>query len=351
MTTPTLDRDRLRELFDLRSSYNELIGGRFTDDPYPDLAPAARAGARPPGVLHELTGLLATRCSSGLPYPDRPHFSAFDYETVRHGVPQRRRCSRRRRNRSTCPAARLSITNSMLSMDGARAQALPQSRAAVVRAGQGQVVGRRTGSPRPLTLLIDGFVGDGRAELNVDFCAAIPVLTITGSFGVPVEQALDIRAALGHDPQKVVDIIGPIVAARREQPQDDLISVLVAGRDHRRGRRHHSSHRRGDRLVRAAAARRRLGHHVEADGHHADGAAAAAGRARRGTPGSAAAASAIEESVRWMPTDPMFSRYVIADTELGGVEMPAGAVVHIGIGAGQPGPRPLGSPRRVRHHP
>ena len=33
--------------------------------------------------------------------------------------------------------------------------------------------------------LIDGFVDDGRAELNVDFCAAIPVLTITGSFGVP----------------------------------------------------------------------------------------------------------------------------------------------------------------------
>ena len=28
--------------------------------------------------------------------------------------------------------------------------------------------------------LIDGFVDDGRAELNVDFCAAIPVLTITG---------------------------------------------------------------------------------------------------------------------------------------------------------------------------
>ena len=41
---------------------------------------------------------------------------------------------------------------------------------------------------------------------------------------------------------------------------------------------------------------------------------------------------AIEESVRWMPTDPMFSRYVIADTELGGVELPAGSVVHIGIG-------------------
>ena len=44
--------------------------------------------------------------------------------------------------------------------------------------------------------LIDAFVDDGRAELNVDFCAAIPVLTITGSFGVPVDQALDIRESI-----------------------------------------------------------------------------------------------------------------------------------------------------------
>ena len=74
--------------------------------------------------------------------------------------------------------------------------------------------------------LIDGFVDDGRADLNVDFCAVIPVLTITGSFGVPVEQALDIRASFG-EPQKVLDILSPVVAARREDPRDDLISVLV----------------------------------------------------------------------------------------------------------------------------
>jgi cytochrome P450 len=42
--------------------------------------------------------------------------------------------------------------------------------------------------------------------------------------------------------------------------------------------------------------------------------------------------AAIDESVRWMPTDPMFSRHVLSDTELGGVEIPAGSVVHIGIG-------------------
>ena len=87
--------------------------------------------------------------------------------------------------------------------------------------------------------LIDAFEGNGRAELNVELCAAIPVLTITGSFGLPVEQALDVRESL-NDPQRTIEMIAPMVAARRERLEDDLISVLVEaeitdedGRTHR----------------------------------------------------------------------------------------------------------------------
>ncbi len=39
---------------------------------------------------------------------------------------------------------------------------------------------------------------------------------------------------------------------------------------------------------------------------------------------------AIDEALRWMPTDPMFSRWVTADTVLAGVSVPAGSVVHLG---------------------
>ena len=41
----------------------------------------------------------------------------------------------------------------------------------------------------------------------------------------------------------------------------------------------------------------------------------------------------VEESLRWMPTDPMFSRFVTHDTELAGVDVPEGAVVHMCLGA------------------
>ena len=36
--------------------------------------------------------------------------------------------------------------------------------------------------------LIDSFEANGRADLNVEFCAAIPLLTICGSFGIPVRR-------------------------------------------------------------------------------------------------------------------------------------------------------------------
>ena len=41
----------------------------------------------------------------------------------------------------------------------------------------------------------------------------------------------------------------------------------------------------------------------------------------------------VEESLRWMPTDPMFSRFVAHDTELAGVDDPRGRVVHMCLAA------------------
>jgi len=42
---------------------------------------------------------------------------------------------------------------------------------------------------------------------------------------------------------------------------------------------------------------------------------------------------AIEESLRWSPTDPMFSRWVTRDLDFHGVRLPKGSVVHLCLGA------------------
>ena len=95
----------------------------------------------------------------------------------------------------------------MLMMGGTKHRRYRVARAAVVRAVQGAVVDHEL-DRETVDALIDSIVDEGRAELNVDFCASIPVLTITGSFGVPVAEALDIRESL----------IEPGVTGRRARP-------------------------------------------------------------------------------------------------------------------------------------
>ena len=41
----------------------------------------------------------------------------------------------------------------------------------------------------------------------------------------------------------------------------------------------------------------------------------------------------IEESTRWMPTDPAFARFTTRDVELGGLAIPEDSVVHVCFGA------------------
>ena len=214
----------MRELFDLRGGFFELNGGWFEDDPYPIWRELRDAGPSTKAPSTSCRALERPAFFHGLPYPELPHFSVFTYEAC-DAAYRDPRCSPRRPMADDFDRGSVSALNTMLSMDGdqhRRYRSLVQPSFVPTKA-QWWI---RNWIEQTVHLLIDHFEGAGRAELNVDFCAAIPVLTITGSFGVPVEQALDIREAL-HQPADLVEMIKPIVAARREAPQDDLISVLV----------------------------------------------------------------------------------------------------------------------------
>lgn len=325
-----LDRDRVRELFDLRSSFITELGGAYEDDPYPAWQALREQAPVHEGIVHELTGLEGTFFFHGLPYPDRPHFSAFGFDA----------CDAAYRNDEVFASSldpvdltgdRYDLLNSMLSMNGAqhrRYRALVQPSFVPAKA-QWWI---RNWIEQTVRILIDSFVDDGRAELNVDFCAAIPVLTITGSFGVPVEQALDIRAAL-RSPHDLVEMIAPIVAERREAPRDDLISVLVhAELTDEDG----MMHRLTDPEVYSFALLllgagsgttwKQMGITIAALLQRPE-------VLRAVTDDRSSLREAIEESLRWMPTDPMFSRFVTEDIDFYGVPVPRGSVMHICLGA------------------
>lgn len=331
MTTTTPDRARLRELFDLRSSYNALTGGLYAADPYPIWHELRTTGPVHEGTVHELTGHSENLYFQGLPFPDRPHYSAFSYEA----------CFEAFRNPEVFASSSEPVdpvsgsyghNNSMLTMGGeqhhryrglVQPSFLPNNAKWWIRNWIEECVHD----------LIEAFSADGHAELNVDFCAAIPVLTITGSFGVPVEQALEIRACLNTDQARVIEILVPIVAARRSEPQDDLISVLVQAEltdENGVTQRLSDNEIYSFSLLLLSAGSgttwKQMGMTITALLQRPD--VLDAVREDR-----TLVKAAIEETLRWTPTDPMFSRFVTEDIEFFGKDIPKGAVIHLCVGA------------------
>jgi cytochrome P450 len=325
-----LDREVIRELFDLRSNNNLLAGGHYTADPYPIWHRLREEAPVHPGTLHDLTGCDGDPMFHGLPYPESPHFTAFSYAA----------CDEAYRNDKVFASSPMAVTgsvddvgfeSSMLMMGGAkhrRYRMLVQP--SFVPAKAQWWISKWIEDTA--TALADRIYEEGRAELNVDFCASIPVLTITGSFGIPVANALDVRRTL-RDPMAMIEMLAPIVAARREQPEDDLISVLVTAElTEEDGSRHRLSDpeiysfvyllmlagsgttwKQMGIVLAALLARPKLLAAIRED--------------------RSLLRPAIEESLRWMPTDPMFSRWVTEDIDFHGVHLPKGSVLHLCLGS------------------
>jgi cytochrome P450 len=327
---PVLDAERVRKLFDLRSSYHDRNGGSYAGDVDAIWRGLRETAAVHEGVVHELSGIDEPLLFHGLPYPDRPHFSAFTYAA----------CDDAYRNPEVFASSAEAVdleggeagpTNSMLSMGGTqhrRYRALVQPSFVPAKA-QWWI---RNWIEETVRILIDAFESQGQAELNVEFCAAIPVLTITGSFGVPLEQALDIREALGQ-PDEIIKIIRPIVADRRESPQNDLISILVESRiKDEEGNEHQLTDAEifsfSLLLLSAGSGTtwKQMGITIAALLRHPEALHAVQEDRTLLKP-------AIEEALRWMPTDPMFSRWVMEDIDFHGAHLPKGAVLHLCLGA------------------
>jgi cytochrome P450 len=332
VTQLILDRARLRSLFDLRSEVYASRGGMFDVDPYPTFEKLRTSGPVHEGTPHEALGWTGDVFFQGLPYPNRRHFSAYDYKTCAEVLQNDQNFVTNVPPLEGEPAL---ADVAILFMDGKRHRSyrrLVQPSFVPSRA----VWWLENWTRQTADSLFDAFAGDSHVDLNTDFCSAIPLLTITGSFGITVEEALDVRQAVTSDGRDVVTLarlLIPIIAARRQEPGDDLISVLV-----------HEEvtdddgvvHRLTDEEVLAFAflllaagsgtTWKQMGITIVALLTHPE--ALAKAREDRSFLGKV-----VEESLRWTPTDPVFSRFVAEDCELGGIELPAGAVVHACLAA------------------
>ncbi|NUU25829.1 MAG: cytochrome P450 [Streptomycetaceae bacterium] len=331
-----LDPARLHELFDLRSEVYASKGGAFDTDPYPAFARLRETGPVHEGVVGPLVGYHGEAYFQGLPYPDRPHYSAFDFATCDEVVRNPDVYS----SSPTLPGEEPGLyETSMLCMDGRqhrdyRALVQPSFLPRRMRWWVERWIDSTVHS------LIDVFADRGRCDLNVEFFAPIPLLTICGSFGVSVGQALDIREVVAKGSAEggrvFAEIVLPLIRERRGAPGDDLISVLVQAELHDEDGDERVHHTLPDEEVLAFAflllaagsgttwkqmgitmltllERPELLDAVRRD--------------------RALLRPVVEEVLRWMPTDPVFARFTTRDTTLGGVDIPAGSVVHVCFGA------------------
>ena len=119
---------------------------------------------------------------------------------------------------------------SILYMDGERAPALPRAGATVVPA-QARAWWTERGSVDAIDALLDRMGPTAPADLNVEFFSAIPLLTITGSFGVSVAEpstSAQRSPPTASASRRSRASCRRSCEARRDDPRDDLISVLVA---------------------------------------------------------------------------------------------------------------------------
>jgi cytochrome P450 len=329
-----LDAERIRELFNLQGPLYESRGGSFAGDVYGPLA-ALREERGPvvEGVFGPLVGYDGPGSFQGLPEPDRPHFSALDFATCDE-VARDAEHYGSSPGKEQLPAA---LADNILYMDGERHhryRALVQP-SFVPKKAQWWI---DNWVQATVDALVDNLLArdEPRADLNLDLFAAIPLLTICGSMSTTVPEALDIRTAVTSDGlglDTFIDVVAPIIERRRGEPADDLVTVLCqAELKNEDGSVYalNDDEILGFMFLLLAAGSgttwKQMGITATALLTHPEW-------LDRVRDDRTLLRPAIEESVRWQPTDPMFSRYALSDTTLGGVDIPEGAVVHMAFGA------------------
>jgi cytochrome P450 len=208
--------------------------------------------------------------------------------------------------------------------------------------------------------LIDGFAARGAVELLDAFATPIPVTVIAELLGVPTERAPDLLAwshamvamyQFGRDravedaavaaSSAFRDFLAGLVAARRRQPADDLISSLIAA-ESSEGRLSE------DELISTAILILNAGHEatVHAIGNgvrslldaDVDVNACAADPERL--------ALLVEEVLRHDAPLHLFTRYVLEPATIGGVNFAQGERIGLLLGAANRDPRRFAMPDR-----
>jgi cytochrome P450 len=195
------------------------------------------------------------------------------------------------------------------------------------------------------------------ADLNLDLCARMPMAVVTRGIGMSGDAALTFREHLlratisrtasmdekAASMAEVVRMLKELINERRARPADDVVSGLISndfelaeGGSRKLTDEEIFGFCRLIMLAGGGTTWRQLGITIHALYTHDFWDACRKDRSL--IPG------AIEESARWRPTDPVFSRLMKADVDVEGVTIPAGARVDLCLGAANRDPQRWDNP-------
>jgi cytochrome P450 len=338
---------RYQEMFDVRNEARST-GHLIEEDMNGGFNALRRAAPLHPGYLHELMGVPDHVHKYSTP---RPGYSCFTFEA----------CNEAFRDNQTfssqlyleLPAAHAAFGGSMLERIGEDHRRMRATAQPLFLKPVAMKWWRERWIDSIVANLIEALKGEERADLNMQLCARMPVHVVTQGTGLDGADALEFRDALltltgaGHRSppealakanETISRLLGSLIATRREEPGDDVVSGMIAAKleleDGSTRPLTDQEIMANCRLIILAGGGttwRQLGITLCALMDHPQYWEALKADRSLVEP-------AIEEAVRWNPTDPFFSRLVTKDAVLDGVPIPAGSILDICLGAGNRDP-------------
>jgi len=334
----TADDALYEELYDVRKEAEDM-GNLVEEDMNPAMCALRDKGAVQKGFLRDLLGLEAHHRNAAAKTLEG--YTCFTWDTCNEVFRDNDRFSSRIYHMSPTEEQTLGI----LEMDGLRHRGYRMTLQPMFLKPRTLTWWRERWINDIVDTLVKHLKGRDRAELNLQLCARVPVHTVTRSIGMEGNDSLVFRHALIRSSGRVtpearveanatVDrMLMELIAKRRIEPGDDVVSGLLAaeldvgdGAPRPMTDREIATQCRLVMIAGGGTSWRQFGITLWALMTNLDQFEAL--KADRSLMDAA-----IDEGVRWNPTDPVFIREVVHDTEVGGVAIPKGAALEICLGA------------------
>jgi cytochrome P450 len=344
------------ELFSIERA-TQSSGGPI-DDPYPVWADLLARGGVHRGTLAECMGLAPERMGGALYQPGRVYYSVFSFAGVSDAFTRKDDFSSEAYLDMGTVAQ---FGDTILNMDGLRHR---RYRNLIQPYFQPAIAGSWWHEKVIAGLveeLVEGLARHRGVELTTQFFARLPLHTVTAGFGMSVAEGMEFRSEMlrAHTDQSPASrlaaregtarVLNAVIRARQNDPRDDLISRLA-----------HADLDEDDGTTRKLTVDEIAGFCrliVFAGGETTWRQLGIAMFALLTHPRQMAEViadpsllpNAILETTRWNP-DPLFPRKVRRDTVLDGVTIPAGAHLHLCLGAANRDPARWDNPHRFDIH-